>query len=337
MKKRIASFSFLFTLAFLQVAVAGIISIHNQTDVQNKRQQLIELIFGKQEVPQRLPDKIEKSVPDSDFVDLENLERIDKLTIEMEWGLKSIAYHFIPRKGNGELVIYHQGHRGHFVHGKEVINAFLKKGYAVIALAMPLKGLNSKPVVSHPHYGKLKISKHAHLSLLYPRSGHPVRYFLEPVIVVVNYGEQLKYRRISMIGISGGGWTTTLCAAIDTRIKNSYPVAGSLPFYLRLQDPKDSSWGDYEQWVAEVYQIANYPELYVLGGTGKSRRQLQVLNQYDSCCFSGTGYRTYEESVKERVQSLGEGHFSVWLDTTHHEHKISQSALEVIFHDLETR
>ena len=36
-----------------------------------------------------------------------------------------------------------------------------------------------------------------------------------------------------MIGISGGGWTTTVYPAIDTRISESFSVAGSLPLSLR--------------------------------------------------------------------------------------------------------
>ena len=40
-----------------------------------------------------------------------------------------------------------------------------------------------------------------------------------------------------MIGLSGGGWTTTVAAAIDPRVGLSIPVAGSLPFDMRFQHP----------------------------------------------------------------------------------------------------
>jgi hypothetical protein len=32
-----------------------------------------------------------------------------------------------------------------------------------------------------------------------------------------------------MLGLSGGGWSTTLAAAVDPRIQLSFPTAGSVP------------------------------------------------------------------------------------------------------------
>ena len=46
-----------------------------------------------------------------------------------------------------------------------------------------------------------------------------------------------------------------------------------------------------------LYEPANYMELYVLGTYGHPRRQIQVLNRYDACCFGGTEYVLYEEQV----------------------------------------
>ena len=139
-----------------------------------------------------------------------------------------------------------------------------------------------------------------------------------------------------MTGISGGGWTTTLCAAIDPRIERSYPVAGSHPNYLRVTKVNGkNSIGDYEQYAPELYRVANYLELYILGSYGQNRGQLQILNEFDTCCFFGTGYTTYEDIVKKRVKNLGKGSYDVFLDSSHQEHKISDQALQVIFKDLD--
>ena len=94
------------------------------------------------------------------------------------------------------------------------------------------------------------------------------------------------------------------------------------------------SWGDYEQVVPEIYRIANYLELYVMGSTGKGRRQIQILNEFDSCCFSGTGYTTYEELATEKVIDLGDGSYDVFLDSSHEEHMISDISLDLILKDL---
>jgi hypothetical protein len=112
------------------------------------------------------------------------------------------------------------------------------------------------------------------------------------------------------------------------RIKNSYPVAGTLPIYLRSDSQRD--WGDYEQTLPELYNIANYLELYVLGAFGDGRAQIQLLNKYDSCCFAGIRFRTYEHTMREMMRSLGKGRFEIFLDDSHKEHKISDAAIEVV-------
>jgi len=145
----------------------------------------------------------------------------------------------------------------------------------------------------------------------------------------LNYlGRNFDYSSIAMVGISGGGWTTTLAAAIDPRIKMSFPVAGSYPIFLRAGIQND--WGDYEQTAPEVYLIANYLELYILGSVGHGRRQVQVLNQYDPCCFSGNRWKEYKAVVSGHVHELGLGEFDIFADTTHREHIISPAAMDRI-------
>ncbi len=86
------------------------------------------------------------------------------------------------------------------------------------------------------------------------------------------YAQQLGYGKIYMIGISGGGWVTTLCSAIDTRIYRSYPypVAGTPPIYIRAESARD--WGDYEQTLPALYENVNYLELYILGSYSDGRK-----------------------------------------------------------------
>ena len=38
-----------------------------------------------------------------------------------------------------------------------------------------------------------------------------------------------------MVGLSGGGWTTNLIAALDDRIKYSFNVAGPFPYTTELE------------------------------------------------------------------------------------------------------
>jgi hypothetical protein len=139
-----------------------------------------------------------------------------------------------------------------------------------------------------------------------------------------------RFYDIAMVGLSGGGWTTTVYSAIDTRISKSYPVAGSLPFSLRYQ----GRVGDWEQTDPGLYSIAGYLDLYVLGASGPARSQLQVLNTRDPCCFAGTGSSIYEDAVQQRVRALGPGRFAVRTYTEPDQHAITDEVLRVIGDDL---
>jgi hypothetical protein len=314
--------------AYYQTDANSLIDIDGADSVLAKRKVLIQYIWAGEGLPSgKLPGKVEKDINDDRYAELykANLRQIDKLTINMDYGLNSIVYHFLPKEANNRLFIYHQGHRGDFIQGKDTIKALQDKGYSVMALSMPLLGMNNQPVVDLERFGKFHLVKHDHMKLL----KSPIKFFIEPIVVAINYGEKLKCGPVRMIGISGGGWTTTVCAAVDVRIKHSYPVAGTLPLYLRSDSQRD--WGDYEQNVPDLYRIANYLELYVLGAFGEGRAQIQLLNQYDSCCFAGIKYRTYEHTMKEVMSNLGKGKFDIFLDDSHKGHKISAESLKVIF------
>jgi pimeloyl-ACP methyl ester carboxylesterase len=132
---------------------------------------------------------------------------------------------------------------------------------------------------------------------LQPGRGSPLQFFLEPVARVLHYLETT-YPALAvfphMVGLSGGGWTTTVYAALDPQIILSFPVAGSLPFDVR----GSSDYHAEEQW-PDFYALAGYKDLYILGSYGAAlaspgafgspplwRRQTQILNQHDDCCFT---------------------------------------------------
>jgi hypothetical protein len=133
-----------------------------------------------------------------------------------------------------------------------------------------------------------------------------------------------------MMGLSGGGWTTTVYSALDRRIDASYQVAGSYPFYLRNQ-LGGSSTSDFEQVNPEFYQLVDYLELYLLGAA--ERREVQIYNQFDDCCFDGTYANTYRDYVSESAALLG-GSFDIVIDDTVTEHTISRYALDTILLDI---
>jgi hypothetical protein len=319
-----------------QVNVDSLIKIDSKSDIDQKREFLTEF-FWDTTTFQRIKDKssspeVETNISDSNYKDFQNLKRIDRLTVEMEYGINSISYLFIPEQSNEKLILYHQGHGGDFLLGKNTIQFFLDRNFTVIAMAMPLLGMNNQPVMEIDGLGEMKLISHKKLRLLEANNFNPMKLFLEPIQINLNFlDKEYNFKRYSMIGLSGGGWTTVVYSAIDERISDSFSVGGSTPFYLRV-DSRDM--GDYEQTNIELYKHVNYLELYVLGAYGDGRQHVQIFNKNDSCCFSGSGYETYEFVVKDKISQLGEGNFQVFIDDTHNEHKISDFTIEQIFKNL---
>jgi hypothetical protein len=326
--------------ASINTNVNKLITIDNNQEATSRRAELVNFIWGSTGLPKGLPGKVEKAIQDERYADLDNLKQIDRLTVNMEWGLTSTAYHFVPKHSNRRLLIYHGGHDGDFIIAKDLISFFLQNGFDVIGMSMPLEPPNNQPVVELENIGNVQLAFHDQLKLLKMKSGHPVQLLLTPVAVVLNYAQPLGYESVFMTGVSGGGWTTTVYAALDPRITRSYPAAGTLPLHLRedrnrtnsAQRPAD--WGDYEQTIPELHSIANYLDLYILSSLGGQRKQLQIVNKYDPCCFNGEAFRAYEDVVNERVRNLGGGSFEVFLDTNNRTHSISPDAMNVILQDI---
>jgi len=309
--------------------VSELIQIKDNDDILKLRNNLIDFIWKNNGFPDsKLPASVNQYILNSLYDDFSNLKRIDQLNIEMEYGVNSISYLFIPESSNNKLIIYHQGHGGDFYKGKETIQFFLNQDYTVLAFSMPLLGMNDQPIVEVPNLGTIKLTSHEHLRFLESSVFSPIKFFVEPITVSLNYlDEEYDFSSYYMIGISGGGWTVTVYPAIDDRISQTYSVAGSLPIYLR-SIPENR--GDYEQWHPELYQIANYLDLYIMNSYGENRKFIQIFNKHDSCCFSGEFYKTYETEVKDTLSKLDSGHFDIFLDDTHKTHKISDHALEII-------
>jgi hypothetical protein len=319
-----------------QADVGSLIKINNEVDIDQKRSLLTEFFWNvgsfHRVTYNTQPPEVEYDISDSNYSDFQNLKRIDRLTVEMDYGINSISYLFVPKQSNEKLILYHQGHGGDFILGKDTIQFFLDRNFTVIAMAMPLLGMNNQPIVEIDGLGEMTLTSHKKLGLLETDSFNPMKLFLDPIQINLNFlDKEYNFKQYSMIGLSGGGWTTVVYSAIDERISDSFSVGGSMPFYLRV-DSRDM--GDYEQTNIELYKHVNYLELYVLGAYGDGRQHVQIFNKNDSCCFSGSGYETYEFVVKDKISQLGKGNFQVFIDDTHNEHKISDFTIEQIFKNL---
>jgi len=314
------------------------ITINTPDDIYSKRIAIIKFIWGRSGFPRtKFPSHVERRLPTPS--NLKNLAGVEKLHIAMDTGLKGLALHFIPKqKKKNRLVILHLGHSENCTFNDDVpgeqnvgmrrtINTLLLQGFSVLAVYMPQVT---------PEDCRWD---HAGLFARGVTSGSPMKFFLEPTAISLNYIQKNypRYKDISMIGLSGGGWTTHIYAAVDTRVKLSISIAGSLPLYLRW----GNSIGDIEQTLEEFYRLAGYLDLYILGAYGSGRKQIQVLNRHDSWCFGEAQHveseakmsfdaavNNYKSKVVSRLATLGAGTFVLIIDEKATHHMISDSTID---------
>lgn len=328
-----------------EVSISNRIQIDSIHDLTKKRQNLIEYIWVNGELSNRFPDIIENDVHLENFADIKSLKNIEKFTtlmnfdensdIKFEQDVSSISYLFEAQNPNNELIIYHQGHaENSIIDSKKNIGYFLDSGYSVLVFSMIFKGENNQPVVDIPKFGKIQLSSHNLLKLLESDIAHPIKFFVEPINVSLNYIDgSFQFEKVHMVGLSGGGWTTIVYSAIDERISESFSISGGFPIYLR-NSPENL--GDYEQTIAEFYSIANYEELFVMGGYGDNRKSTQIFIYDDPCCFQAELYvqNPYEHIINNKISNLGSGTFKVFLDDSTNIHEISDFALNTILSEL---
>ena len=320
--------------SFEKFDASSIIEIETKKDLNSKRTALINYIWQDQ-IPTKLPTNIEEHFIDDTFSNIKNLKRVDKITIEMEYGINSIAYFFTPYESNNKLIIYHHGHAGDFSLEKNTLASFLNNGYSVVGFNMPLIGMNNQPVIETSDFGPIKFISHNQFSLLESPKFSPIKYFVEPIALSLNYiDENYDFDSYYMVGLSGGGWITVLYSAIDERISESYSIAGSYPLHLRHET---KNIGDYEQFNPNIYRISNYLELYTMSSFGDNRKLVQLFIYNDPCCFQAELYDKfpYGNVIQDKLAILGDqGKFSVFLDSSTNQHEISDYALSLILDDM---
>lgn len=157
----------------------------------------------------------------------------------------------------------------------------------------------------------------------------PLSEFVGPVVIAINtLLDEFPGATIYMSGISGGGWTTTLAAAVDARIAKSFPFVGTLPDYVYTNR-------DWEQRLPGV--TAEYLELYLLGAC-PNRVQKHVLYEEDPVGFNRAATDTradWSTTLTAQATSVGGGYELVWVDYDQHAYE-SVSYAAIVLSELPT-
>ncbi len=321
--------------------IATLVSLPTPEALAARRQALVRYIWKTETLPAALPDMVERDVPDPTNGRLPGLVRTSVLHISMEQGFTAVAHVFEPANIVGAPVLYNHGHVGNHLANDalSVIAALLAEGRPVVAFSMPNRGPNLSPAqIETAHSGTIPLGfDHEIYRFLETDAFSPLKLFVHPLVVATNWLKDAPdgphAEAVDAVGFSGGGWTVTLDAAVDPRIRLSIPVAGSLPLYLMVAPP-NSRLGDYEQLHPGLLARANFLELYVMGASGPGRRQVQILNQFDGCCYRGTGAQDYVPVIAGTVEALGAGGSYDLALTGGDKHEVNADALARIHEEL---
>ena len=294
----------------------GAYNIYRITDnasASTLRNSLISEIWSGNGFPSSGANSVATSVTDplaTYSLSPSNILRVDQFTIAIpngSGGTGDTRYPYLWRPTTvtsiNKLVIFHCGHtadatawnlsyQGQFV--KELVQA----GYTVCGVFMPPGNVT------------------AHNALPYPTDLlNPLRYFIDPVIRAINQLETESFSAIYMVGMSGGGWTTNMCAALDERIIKSNAHASGFPCYM-IEFNRD-----YEQWLPGLgVQRLDYVDLYIMSTT--SSRKMKLSYDATEALFDQATYNAslqqFGPTLVSTATSMGGEASLYWdADSTH--------------------
>lgn len=266
---------------------------------------------------------------------------VQELRVPMSLGQVGVVCHFYPAAGKpflNQAVVFNPGHTSSIADGsnwssdsgfgdQRLVKAMLDAGFGVLVQFMP----GHAPTEFNggdPHPGMF--------ANLAPPQGTVWQYFLQPINAALNFAGSAaspkSYTKFHMVGLSGGGWTAAVYAALDERLATTIQIAGSEPleFWNGVSDAA-------EQTSPGLYTIAAYRDLYLMG-TSNGRREIQILNRGDNCCFMpgwlggpnatwDADIRNYERDIRSRAYDIGTGGvFRLEIDEVPGGHQISRNA-----------
>ena len=313
----------------------GIIIIYEDDNLEKNlletRKDMIKLLWKNEQLPSHLPQHIETNIEDETFNNLGLIKQIDKFTVDMKYGVNSIIFLIHPEiQSHDELIIYHNGHGPYSVdlyEGKNTIRFFLEKGYPVLVVSMPLEAINNNPTVIVDEEPIL-LDNHTKFKFIVSEEFNPLSYFFEPLAVILNFlDKEYEFKKYHLMGISGGGWTSSVYPAIDQRISTSFSVAGGVPLdYVRSQDK--SHWeGD------KFSSVASYYDIYALDTLGE-RKFIQIFNSHDNCCWGKGQDFGFIELVKEKVSKLENSYYD-FIVVENSYHKFIPKTIWIIFSNID--
>ena len=200
-----------------------------------------------------------------DSLNLLNIASVDRLDINVsgfDFHETSYLLHPTNTANANRVVVVHQGHANDFSlgvwrHGQSPLAERFHGHRHEHRAFLHRWGWNTDTTAIVPGQGTLTYGSHDAMILNTGPSngGAGFRLFSQAVVQSINdaIAANPGIQDVSMVGLSGGGWTTQLMAAIDPRIKLSVPVAVTVPLNVRNSATQSGTVGDTEQYYTPLY------------------------------------------------------------------------------------
>jgi hypothetical protein len=107
-----------------------LISLHSQQDVESRKTTLLNAVWGVGKLPAWLPNVVLNM---SDTM-CPNAQDIKEFRVNMDYDLVSHVRYYSPAAAKGNLIIFHQGHRG--TQEILLINRLLQEAFHVMQVSM---------------------------------------------------------------------------------------------------------------------------------------------------------------------------------------------------------
>ena len=211
--------------------------------------------------------------------------RLRKLRYEIVPGFESTAILYEPEKNTGRApailnVIGHEvaGNAAEYEQ-KRCIN-FAKGGILALSLSWLGFGELAQPENAHDYGAHLDLVGSNALGLFYLTMRRGLDYLASL--------PQADPNRLGVTGLSGGGWQTTILAALDPRVAVSVEVAGIGSLESNLTRPLDTD--EIEENATDLTRGEDYPFFVAMRAP---RPTMLIHNAEDDCCFRADLVKPY--------------------------------------------
>jgi dienelactone hydrolase len=224
-------------------------------------------------------------------IETSNGYRLHKLRYEIVPGFDSVAILYEPENISGRVpailnVIGHEpmGEAAEYEQ-KRCIN-FAKRGIFALSLGWMGFGELNQPENRHDYAAHLDLVGSNALGLFYLAMRRGLDYLATL--------PQVDPARLGVTGLSGGGWQTTILAALDERVAVSVEVAGFGSLESNLTHPIDTD--EIEEDATDLSQGEDYPDFVAMRAP---RPTMLVHDAEDNCCFRAPEVKPY---IYDQVQ-----------------------------------